>query len=190
MKLVVGLGNPGPGYSGQRHNAGFMVIDELMRRGQISSSEKFKGLIARGNIGQTSVIFLKPMTFMNNSGVSVGLCANFYKIAPSDTIVVHDELDLDYGTLRVKRSGGHGGHNGLRSIFQHFNPGDFPRLRFGIGRPPRGNTVNWVLSNFSSDESIDLDDVIYRAANAVEAMVKHGVDKAMNQFNQKPKEIS
>jgi PTH1 family peptidyl-tRNA hydrolase len=186
MKLVVGLGNPGPQYAQNRHNAGFMVLDELIRRCQSTTTDKFKGQMARGRVGQIDTILLKPMTYMNNSGVSVGMCASFYKIAPEDTLIVHDELDLDYGVLRVKRSGGHGGHNGLRSIFEHFNKGDFPRVRVGIGHPQHGSTTNWVLGNFSSDQSIDLDHVIERAANGVQAILEQGVDSAMNQFNQKP----
>ena len=187
MKLVVGLGNPGKEYAGTRHNAGFMVVDELMRRCFTSTQSKFKGAYARGRVGQTEAVFLKPMTFMNNSGISVGLCASFFGIEPQDTVVIHDELDLDFGTLRVKRKGGHGGHNGLRSIFQHYDKGDFARVRFGIGRPQHGSPTKWVLTPFNADERITLEDIVGDAADAVDVLFSDGIDAAMNRFNQRPK---
>ena len=186
MKLVVGLGNPGTEYDRSRHNAGFLVADELLRRTYASPSTKFKGQMARVELAGQSVVLLKPMTFMNLSGESVGACGRYFGIEPADMLVIHDELDLPFGELRIKRSGGHAGHNGLRSIFKHFAPsGDFPRLRFGIGRPQFGSPREWVLAPFSADDRIDLDDHVCRGADAVEVFLRYGVSEAMNQFNRK-----
>jgi PTH1 family peptidyl-tRNA hydrolase len=185
MKLVVGLGNPGPEYAKNRHNAGFLVVDELLRRCSESTTQKFKGQFARATLGTKGAIFLKPMTYMNNSGVSVGLCAGFYDLDPSETLVVYDDLDLSFGSLRVKANGGHGGHNGLRSIFQHYSPGDFPRLRVGIGRPQHGTPTNHVLGNFTADENIELSRIVSRAADAVELWARDGATAAMNEINQR-----
>jgi PTH1 family peptidyl-tRNA hydrolase len=185
MKLLVGLGNPGHEYAKHRHNVGFMVLDELMRRAGATPRTRFKGEVARALIGRTDVVLLKPMTFMNNSGISVGQCANFFKISPQDTVIIHDELDLEYGLLRVKPDGGHAGHNGLRSIFQHFSPGDFPRIRVGIGRPKHGSVSNYVLSDFTPDEGIELDRIVDSAADAVETIIKDDVKTAMNSYNRR-----
>lgn len=184
MKLVVGLGNPGPKYAGHRHNVGFMVIDELLRRSGAGTSSKFKGETARAQLCNEPVVLLKPMTFMNLSGESVGPCARYFDVPVEDTIVVHDELDLDYGDVRIKAGGGHAGHNGLRSIFQHFGK-DFARVRFGIGRPRHGTPTAWVLTDFGSDERIDLDVNIDRAADAVEQILSNGIDRARNDTNRK-----
>lgn len=187
MKLVVGLGNPGPEYARHRHNVGFMVVDELLRRASGTSKRQFKGEFARTTLAGQSVVLLKPMTFMNLSGHSVGPCAHYFDVVAEDTIVVHDDLDLDYGDIRVKLKGGHGGHNGLRSIFEHYSPGDFTRIRFGIGRPPRGTPTSHVLSAFSADERIDLDLKIERAADAVEAVLRDGVVHARDHYNRRKK---
>jgi len=186
MKLIVGLGNPGPEYANHRHNVGFMVVDELLRRTSTSTVTKFQGEMARVRLGNEDVILLKPMTYMNNSGSSVGRCGAFYKLDSQDVIIVHDELDLEFGVLRVKASGGHAGHNGLRSIFQHFSPGEFPRIRVGIGRSKAGPTTKHVLSPFTSDEAIELERLVDTAADAVEVWSKTGVAEAMNRFNTRP----
>lgn len=185
--LVAGLGNPGPKYAGNRHNIGFMVVDELARRASESFREKFKGELARGWVsgrgGRRDLWLLKPQTYMNRSGSSVSAAANFYKIAMDEVIVVHDELDIESGEVRVKLGGGHGGHNGLRSIFEHLGK-DFVRVRCGIGRPIRGGDVTgWVLGDFSADERITLDDFISKAADAVELVCKEGPRAAMNAVN-------
>jgi PTH1 family peptidyl-tRNA hydrolase len=185
MKLVVGLGNPGPEYSGNRHNVGFMMVDELLRRANETTVTKFKGQMARASVGRENAILLKPMTYMNNSGVSVGMCAGFYNIEAEDTLVVYDDLDLDFGSLRMKESGGHGGHNGLRSIFSHFSPGEFPRLRIGIGRPQHGTPAKHVLSNFTTDERIELSRIVSSAADAVEMWAREGATVTMNEFNRR-----
>ena len=183
MKLIVGLGNPGPEYANHRHNVGFMVVDELLRRTGSSTVTKFQGEIARVRLGSEDVILLKPMTYMNKSGTSVGRCGAFYKMDATDVMVVHDELDLNYGVVRIKTKGGHAGHNGLRSIFQHFSAGEFPRIRVGIGRPKVGATAKHVLSPFSTDEAIELDRLVDTAADAIEVWAQMGVSEAMNRFN-------
>jgi PTH1 family peptidyl-tRNA hydrolase len=184
MKLIVGLGNPGRDYASHRHNVGFMVVDELARRGNASWSAKFKGEQCRADVGGTPTILLKPQTYMNRSGESVQPCAAFFDVAVADILVVHDELDVPYGDVRLKLGGGHAGHNGLRSIFQHAAPkGDFPRVRVGIGRPQHGDVAKFVLSPFSTDERIDLDLLVARAADACTRFVEQGIGVAMNQFN-------
>jgi PTH1 family peptidyl-tRNA hydrolase len=182
-RLVVGLGNPGPTYARNRHNIGFMVCDQLAG-GLGAWREKFNGLIVRGTVGGQDTVLLKPMTFMNRSGVSVGAAATFFKVEPPDVIVIHDELDIPFGQVRVKAGGGHAGHNGLRSIFQHFGK-DFARVRCGIGRPAVGDVADWVLSDFRGDEKIALDDFIGEASAATEQVLREGPEPTMNRVNQK-----
>jgi peptidyl-tRNA hydrolase, PTH1 family len=168
VKLVVGLGNPGPKYERTRHNIGFMAVDEIARfHGFRSPREKFNGLICEGEIGGERVVALKPMTFMNNSGESVAPAARFYKIEPADVIVIHDELDLAEGKLRVKRGGGAAGHNGLRSIDAHLGA-EYWRMRLGIGHPGRKDLVlTYVLQNFLPEETVWLDKLIPALAAAL-----------------------
>lgn len=181
--LVVGLGNPGPGYAGHRHNIGFMVVDELARRAGATFRDKFKGRFTKALIaGREDALLIEPMTYMNRSGISVGAAAAFFKIDPERTIVVHDELDLAFGKLRLKSGGGHGGHNGLRSMYAHFGK-DFYRVRCGIGRPPHGDVTNWVLSDFSGDDAPELEGFVDAAADAVETIVLEGLREATNRFN-------
>lgn len=153
MLLLVGLGNPGPKYEQNRHNIGFMAVDEIVRRHSFTAYKaKFQGLIADGSIGGEKVLALKPTTFMNESGQSVGEAMRFYKLTPGDVIVFHDELDLAFGKLRVRTGGGLAGHNGLRSINQHIGP-EFGRVRIGIGHPGDKDRVHGhVLSDFSKAE--------------------------------------
>jgi PTH1 family peptidyl-tRNA hydrolase len=139
MLLVVGLGNPGRGYASHRHNVGFMAIDELASKVSADAfREKFSGMYARARLGEEQAVLLKPMTYMNESGRSVQPAMAFFKATPRELIVIHDELDLPFGDVRVKFGGGHAGHNGLRSIIAHVGTGDFGRVRFGIGRPTGG----------------------------------------------------
>ncbi len=153
MKLIVGLGNPGGKYAGHRHNVGFMVVDEIARAHHFGPWRKgFQGEVAEGRLAGEKVLLLKPATYMNESGRSVGEAVRFYKLAPEDVIVVHDELDLAPGRIRVKTGGGHAGHNGLRSIIAHIGA-DFHRLRVGIGHPGEKSRVHGhVLSDFSKAE--------------------------------------
>ena len=167
MKLIVGLGNPGPKYQVTRHNIGFLAIDEIVRRHRTGSPrEKFHGLLTEGEIGVHKILYLKPMTFMNNSGVSVAAAARMHKVPPSDVIVFHDELDLAPGKIRVKRGGGAAGHNGLRSIDAHFGQ-DYWRVRMGIGHPgERDQVLGYVLNNFTNEENLWLDPLLAAIAEA------------------------
>jgi len=191
MLLVVGLGNPGPKYARNRHNVGFMVVDELARRIEADSFRaKFSADMARGWLNDdTQALLLKPQTYMNLSGDSVQPCAAFFKVAVQDVLVVHDELDLPFGTLRLKRGGGHGGHNGLRSLVARMGA-DFCRMRVGVGRPPagfRGEVADYVLSDFSSDERDKLPKYVEIGAKAVLDIATRGFDAAMKKRNTRPK---
>ena len=192
MWLVVGLGNPGRQYAGNRHNAGFMVIDELARRtGAATPRSRMGADLAEAGLGGTKVIFCKPMEFMNTSGFPISRAAAFWKIPPAQTLVVHDDMDLDYGRLRLVEGGGTGGHNGLRSIVSEWGTEGFCRLRFGIGRPPPAwQGADYVLADFSSEERKALPNLIEEAADAAEVVVKDGVVAAMNRFNRKKKQKS
>jgi PTH1 family peptidyl-tRNA hydrolase len=149
MLLLVGLGNPGPRYAYNRHNVGFMALELIRKRYGFSASRtRFEGETSEGTVGGEKVLALKPMTFMNESGRAVGQAANFYKIPPGDVIVMHDEIDLAPGKVRVKRGGGHAGHNGLRSIAQHIGA-DFRRVRLGVGHPGKERVLGHVLGDFS-----------------------------------------
>jgi PTH1 family peptidyl-tRNA hydrolase len=172
MKLVVGLGNPGPRYERTRHNIGFMAADAIIRRhGFRPPREKFHGVIAEGEIGADRALVLKPMTFMNESGQSVGAAARFLKIEPADIIVLHDELDLAPGRLRVKRGGGAAGHNGLRSIDAHLGA-EYWRVRMGIGHPGQRDLVlPYVLQEFRPDETVWLDRLVPAVAEAMPLLV-------------------
>jgi len=183
--LIVGLGNPGPQYAKHRHNIGFMVVDELARMAGASWQTKFRAHWGKGSLQGKDVAFLKPMTFMNLSGTSVGEAASFFKTPPAEVIVIHDELDLAYRDVRVKVGGGHAGHNGLRSIFEHFGK-DFVRVRCGIGKPAVGDTASWVLSDFRGDQAIELPLLIDQAVAATLLVLDKGALAAQNVANTKP----
>lgn len=190
--LIVGLGNPGPGYKNDRHNLGFMVLDELCRRMSVPASAfkaKFGSEIATATPlgGGERVHLQKPMEFMNVSGQAVQRAAAFFQIGPENLIVIHDEIDLPFGKLRVKTGGGHGGHNGLRSISQALGP-EYLRLRCGIGKPGGGKeqVTGHVLSPFSKAEQAELPFLVGRAADAAEAILQKGITFAMNNFNKDP----
>lgn len=179
MRLVVGLGNPGPRYAGTRHNAGFLVVDELARRHGASFRGGRHGEVAR--LGR--VRLLKPQTFMNRSGAAVQAAATKNGIPPEEILVVHDDLDLPLGRLRVRRGGGAGGQKGVRDVIDRLGP-DFARLKIGIDRPPaRWTTENWVLSRFRDDEAELVQRVVDAAADGVEALLRDGVDAAANTVN-------
>ena len=184
--LVVGLGNPGAQYAGTRHNCGFMVLDHLAEADHCHTwQEKFLGETARISLGGERPILLKPMTFMNISGRSVSRAARYHRITPSEIIVVHDDLDLEYGTVRVKEGGGAGGHNGLSSCVQDLGSNAYLRVRIGIGRPVHGSATDFVLKPFSPDELPVLPDIIKKGGDAVESIIRNGVTKAMNEFNKR-----
>jgi len=186
--LVVGLGNPGPAYRGNRHNVGFMVLGVLAERvGGRFSKHKARADVLEGRLGPPPaprVVLAEPRSYMNESGGPVaGLCG-FYKIPVERLVVVHDELDLPYGSLRLKIGGGDNGHNGLRSITRSLGSREYLRVRFGIGRPPgRMDPADYVLRDFSPAERKDLDYNVDRAADAVETLVRDGLEAAQNSYN-------
>lgn len=185
--LVAGLGNPGREYARTRHNVGFLVCDELARRHGGSFRSKFSGELADVRLDGGRVALLKPQTYMNESGRSVGAAARFYKLEPQHLLVVHDEADLDLGRLQARAGGGLAGHNGLRSVAQHLRSQNFLRLRVGVGRPERGDprpVADYVLAPFSPEE--DVEAIVGRAADAVESVVRDGLDEAQQRFNERP----
>jgi peptidyl-tRNA hydrolase, PTH1 family len=182
--LVVGLGNPGPEYRGHRHNAGYMVVDELGRRHGASWRGKFSGRLADIRLDGHRLALLEPETYMNDSGRSVGAAARFFKVDPEWLLVVHDEVDLEQGRLQVRRGGGLAGHNGLRSVAAALGSPDFLRLRVGVGRPGRGDprdVSDYVLSDFAPED--DVKTLIARATDAAEAIVLDGIEQAQARFN-------
>ncbi len=185
MWLIVGLGNLGSKYENTRHNIGFMVIDRLAQRAGVKlTTKKFNAQFGSHVIAGCKSLLSKPQTYMNCSGDSVQPMAAFYKIVSDQIVVIHDELDLPFGCVRIKQSGGHAGHNGLRSISARLGGGDYLRVRIGIGRPSRGNDVTGhVLGSFNSVERANLEDVTERACEAVEMVLRDGVIAAMNSVN-------
>ena len=183
-KLIVGLGNPGPQYEETRHNVGFWVIDRLLSGANAPSQRKagLNGELAHVQVAGTNAAVLRPLTFMNRSGDAVGPALQRYSLAAKDLIVVHDELDLPVGRMKVKQGGGHGGHNGLRSIIGSIGEG-FARVRCGIGRPAGVGVVEHVLSPFASDELESIEGICARAVSAIEAWIGEGPVGAMNRFN-------
>ncbi len=181
MKMFVGLGNPGPKYAGNRHNIGFMALDRIMdEHGFAPWRGKFQGAICEGRLGGEKVILLKPETFMNLSGQSVGEAMRFYKLTPDDIIVFHDELDLAPGKVRVKKGGGHAGHNGLRSLHAHIGP-DYTRVRMGIGHPGHKDAVApYVLRDFAKADQDWLDDVLRGCADGAVDLAEGDNGKFMN----------
>lgn len=186
--LVAGLGNPGPQYAGNRHNAGFMVADLLAARvGSGFRRDRARSQAASGRLAGVPAILAKPMSFMNLSGEPIVAMARFYKIPASRLVVVHDELDLPFGTIRLKLGGGDGGHNGLRSLTRSLATRDYYRVRVGIGRPPgRQDPADYVLRDFSAAERKELPLVLERAADAVEALLRLGLEAAQNEFHPDP----
>ncbi|QMU72816.1 aminoacyl-tRNA hydrolase [Streptacidiphilus sp. P02-A3a] len=182
--LVVGLGNPGPEYTGNRHNIGFMVADLLAGRiGAKFKAHRSRNQVVEGRLAGQRVVLAKPTSFMNLSGGPVTGLRDFYKAPLDRLVVVHDELDLDYATLRIKRGGGDNGHNGLKSITKSLGP-DYYRIRAGIGRPPgRMDVADFVLRDFSSTERKELDWFVDRAADAVEALLSEGLERAQTTYN-------
>ena len=183
--LVVGLGNPGPRYAGTRHNAGFLVADLLAARvGGRFKAHKGRADVVEGRLATVPVVVAKPRSYMNESGGPVVSVARFYKIPLERLVIVHDDLDLPFGSLRLKRGGGDGGHNGLRSATAALGSTEYLRLRFGIGRPPgRQDPAEFVLRDFSATERKDLGFHVDRAADAVEALLSDGLEAAQNAYN-------
>lgn len=184
MKLIVGLGNPGPEYRGTRHNVGFAVVDELARRRGVERwREQFEALVASARIDDESVALAKPLTFMNLSGRAVRALAGFYKIAPADVLVITDDAALPLGRLRARREGSSGGHNGLRSVIEALGTQAFPRLRVGVGRGEGRELADHVLGRFEPDEQDRVSAAVLRAADCAETWLRDGIERAMNAFN-------
>ena len=182
--LVVGLGNPGREYERNRHNVGWLVVDELARRHGASWREKFSGRLAELRIDDHRVALLKPETYMNDSGSAVGAARRFYKLEPDAVLVVHDEVDLENGRLQARLGGGLAGHNGLRSVAAHLKTPEFMRLRVGVGRPGRGDrrpVADYVLSDFEPAD--DAEALVSRAADAVESLDAEGLEPTQAKFN-------
>ncbi len=185
LKMIVGLGNPGPRYARNRHNVGFQIVDALAEKHALSFQKRqFKALLAMGAIQGQRILLVKPQTYMNLSGEAVQPLVNYYKIALLDMMVVFDDMDLPLGVIRLRPFGGAGGHNGMRSIIQRLGSNQFPRLRVGIDRPPgRMDPAAYVLQDFSPEEEAVMVQVRARAVDALETWLEQGIDAAMNAFN-------
>ncbi len=184
MKVIVGLGNPGPQYAETRHNIGFLLVDLLAEVYKFQFRAKFQGLFSEGNVEGERLLLLKPQTFINLSGRSVREITNFYKIPGEDLLIVHDDMDLSLGKIRLRDQGSAGGHNGIKSILAELGTEKFWRLKLGVGRPPREyDPARYVLSPFAEDETTQLDEVLGRAEKATNLWIKGETDRAMNLYH-------
>ncbi|KDR94243.1 peptidyl-tRNA hydrolase, PTH1 family [Peptoclostridium litorale DSM 5388] len=185
MYVIVGLGNPGRQYEGTRHNVGFDVIDILADENGIELKKlKHKSLVGEGRIAGQKVLLVKPQTYMNLSGEALLDIYNYYKVSPEELIVIYDDIDTDLGKLRIRKKGSAGTHNGMKSIIYNLQFDTFPRVRIGVGRPEKGRDLaSFVLSRFEKDAMEDVKSVLKSASQSVEAIIKEGVDAAMNKFN-------
>jgi len=192
VRLVVGLGNPGTDYANTRHNAGFLVVDEMAAAWAISiHQKKFNVELGRGRVNGIETILVKPQAYMNKSGLPVRQVGDYFKIPYRDMLVIHDDIDLEFGRLKIKEKGGHGGHNGVRSLIDALGEDAFVRLRVGVGRSGNeGNVVNHVLGTFNQQERALLEKVIKRARDAVETILCEGAKEGMNRFNDRRIHIS
>jgi PTH1 family peptidyl-tRNA hydrolase len=188
LRLIAGLGNPGTKYAATRHNMGFKVVDRLAAEFGIDiAREKFNAEFGRGRVKGVDVVLAKPMAYMNLSGPPVRSLAEFFRISVQEVLVIHDDIDLEYGRIKIKEKGGHGGHNGIRSLITAFSANDFTRLRVGIGRSDAETPVaDYVLDQFTRAEAAELPDIIDRARDAVVTILCKGTKIGMNQFNIKP----
>jgi peptidyl-tRNA hydrolase, PTH1 family len=185
MILVVGLGNPGSEYSSTKHNLGYLAVDEIGKRvGIVIKKKKFNGLFGEGSFNNDKLLLLKPETYMNRSGYSVSSAVNFYHIPSENVIVIHDEIDLPVGAVRIKARGGSAGHKGVISIIGELGSGDFVRIRIGIGKPEsKSVTVSHVLSQFKREEKEIVQESVLKAADAAFEIIQHGLTRAMNKYN-------
>lgn len=184
MKLIVGLGNPGSEYAKTRHNAGFMVLERLAQRHDISGVKtNFHAGVLDGHVAGHRCLLAQPMTYMNRSGLTVSEAMNFYKLDPEDLLVVVDEVALDVGTIRLRATGGAGGHNGLKDIEARLGTAGYPRLRIGVGSPTRAARKDFVLGRFTEDQLADLDPALNRACDCIESWLNDGIEKAMSLYN-------
>ncbi|MFN2190010.1 MAG: aminoacyl-tRNA hydrolase [Candidatus Promineifilaceae bacterium] len=182
--LIVGLGNPGLSHSKNRHNIGFMAVDSLAESFNIElKRKKHNAVFGTGQIAEQPVILIKPQTFMNRSGRAVGKVSAYYDVQPGETVIIYDEIDLPFGTLRIREKGGSGGHNGMKSVIQEIGQ-DFPRIRLGVGRPPgRMDPADYVLSDFRPEELPVVEEMISNAMTAIEIILTDGVELAMTHLN-------
>ena len=179
MKLIVGLGNPGKEYDNTRHNIGFMIVDNYL--GNVNYTNKFNGMVYEKNIDGEKVIFLKPTTFMNNSGISVRAAVDFYKIDIKDILVIHDDLDLPFATIKLKSNSSSGGHNGIKSIINHLGSQEFNQFKFGITNEYKNDIIDFVLGKFSKEELANID---YQLTNnIIDDFLKNGMTKTMSDYN-------
>ena len=187
FRLIAGLGNPGTRYRFTRHNMGFLVVDRLAQAHQIPlDRRKFKAVLGLGRMGALPVILVKPAAFMNQSGPAVRDLARFFSLGTQDIVVIHDDIDLVFGKIKIKQKGGDGGHNGVRSLIEALGSSVFTRLRIGIGRPPtQQQTRDYVLGRFDAEQETLLEDVVSRAQGAVETILVNGLTEAMNRFSGK-----
>ncbi|MFH2091991.1 MAG: aminoacyl-tRNA hydrolase [Pseudomonadota bacterium] len=187
IKIIAGLGNPGENYAQTRHNIGFLVVEALASKSHLTFDKtRFNSQYAKGRIHNQDVFLLKPMTYMNLSGLSIYKFASFYKVVVDDIVIVHDDMDLEFGKIKIVKSRGHGGHNGVRSIIGTFGQKDFIRVRMGVGHPGNSkNVTGHVLGNFAPDEVMIVDQLVDTASNACFSILENGPGAAMNSFNTK-----
>lgn len=187
MKLIVGLGNPGAEYARTKHNVGWMFVDALADKLGIAGwKDKEKGQVAEAYIGTEKVLLVKPMTYMNNSGECVGPLMRWFKLEPEDVLVVHDDMDIPAGTIRIRKKGSAGGHNGIKSLIAHLGSEKFGRVRIGVGRPQPGrDVISHVLNGFPPEEVPKIQEAIQYLLPAVECIIKEDIDMAMNKYNPK-----
>ena len=185
MYLIVGLGNPENEYSNTRHNMGFDTINEIAQKNNIEvNKNKFKGLYGTGIIEKQKVILLKPQTYMNLSGESIREISNFYNITPKETIIIYDEIDIEKGNIKIRKKGGPGSHNGMKSVIENLKTTEFGRIRVGIGQPEfKSDMINYVIGKVPEEEQKILQQGVKKAAEAIEEIIKNGIDIAMNKFN-------
>jgi PTH1 family peptidyl-tRNA hydrolase len=187
VKLIVGLGNPGPRYAQNRHNVGYKCLERIAQHYDMTAGKvMFKAYVARGQIGGHKVVLARPLTFMNLSGLAVRPLLRWYHLALDDLLVIYDDLDLPLGSIRLRRKGGSGGHKGMRSIIQALGSQAFPRLRIGIGRPVRGEPEDYVLSDFAADQWVVMESAFDQAIAAVASFVTQGIVGAMNKASVSP----
>lgn len=184
IKLIVGLGNPGARYVSNRHNVGFMIVEQFAQSYSFDfKRKKFNAQVAEGRIAGARVLIAKPQTYMNASGEAVAKLFAYYKVKPRDLLVIYDDLDLPLGKIRLRADGSSGGHHGMESIITRIGTSDFPRVRIGIGRPNPDADVDHVLGDFTEDDRAVMDETVERAADAIETWLEHGIVMAMNKYN-------
>lgn len=189
MYVIAGLGNPGKKYENTRHNMGFITIDQLAEKHNIKVDKlKFKALVGEGRIAGQKVLLVKPQTYMNLSGESIRQIMNFYKLEPKELTVIYDDMDIDVGSIRIRKFGSAGTHNGMKSVVQQLGSDRFPRIRVGIGNRNKGDTIDFVLGGFRKEEVPLLEEAVTTAVQAIECMLEADIDIAMNKYNTKKRQ--